>query len=481
MEAIYKNVIRADFLKVFQKQFKPKTRLFCNENYSQQEAIHRFLNEILITNFKSYVLEQSAYIIKKHHDQGNYTKEVEFSYNEFLSRSYNITKIFKQNMREASRELWRCDPSKHIKNETFVEITNFLHGFILNKANLDSLGQCREECDSFKMVKSKDCKKNNWCEKQVTCPKIIDCQYIDSSMTVCSSIMTKHNRRYEYIEFGNRITFGEKKICNGEITYLETYRNWLVWECSYCFCLCDEGPKYFSDRYINLRLSMSNISDNRVVTGLKFVKHNKIIHLQIQEGKLLEGGKIAPDSVQWVPPEDYKITDRYIHEGQDYHVITWEKRSMELTEIMAQNGSVVTGVRFKKIGTRLELEIMTTPFNFATGKLKQNPDKSSIFEEAPNIGLRHKFGNEIKLSSPDVPTRMTAPSNRFTTGKYIQFTNTDFYKDAAQTTVPFFDSQQVYSKHPVPLSGVGLFHKGRGGSGGFIAPKIFTYDFSQHL
>lgn len=54
-------------------------------------------------------------------------------------------------------------------------------------------------------------------------------------------------------------------------------------------------------------------------------------------------------------------------------------------------------------------------------------------------------------------------------------------KDAAQSTVPFIDTQEVTSNPPVPLSGVGIYHKGRQGYGGFLAPKIMTYDFTPHV
>lgn len=54
-------------------------------------------------------------------------------------------------------------------------------------------------------------------------------------------------------------------------------------------------------------------------------------------------------------------------------------------------------------------------------------------------------------------------------------------RDAAQTTVPFFDAQPVESLQAVPLSGAGIFHKGQNHFGGFIAPKIITYDFGKHL
>lgn len=54
-------------------------------------------------------------------------------------------------------------------------------------------------------------------------------------------------------------------------------------------------------------------------------------------------------------------------------------------------------------------------------------------------------------------------------------------KDAAQSTVPFIDIQEVISNPPVPLSGLGIYHKGQRGYGGFLAPKIMTYDFTPHI
>lgn len=65
--------------------------------------------------------------------------------------------------------------------------------------------------------------------------------------------------------------------------------------------------------------------------------------------------------------------------------------------------------------------------------------------------------------------------------QYLDFTNTDFDSDAAQSTIPFIDIQEVTSEPLVPLSGVGTYHKGRDLSGGFVALKIITYDFSPHI
>lgn len=67
------------------------------------------------------------------------------------------------------------------------------------------------------------------------------------------------------------------------------------------------------------------------------------------------------------------------------------------------------------------------------------------------------------------------------TSRYVEFTHTDFKKDMAQTTIPFIDSQPVTIYPHVPLRGAGIYYKGINGYGGFIAPSITTYDFSQHM
>lgn len=88
----------------------------------------------------------------------------------------------------------------------------------------------------------------------------------------------------------------------------------------------------------------------------------------------------------------------------------------------------------------------------------------------------------MSLRLPHIP--ILSPAKSLPTSKhnqYIKFTYTDMDKDAAQTTVPFIDIQEVTSQPPVPLSGVGIYHKGRDGFGGFLAPKLITYDFTTHI
>ena len=50
-----------------------------------------------------------------------------------------------------------------------------------------------------------------------------------------------------------------------------------------------------------------------------------------------------------------------------------------------------------------------------------------------------------------------------------------------QTTVPFIDAQDVAPETGTWLSGVGLYHKGKLGYGGYIGLSVQTFDFSRHL
>lgn len=88
----------------------------------------------------------------------------------------------------------------------------------------------------------------------------------------------------------------------------------------------------------------------------------------------------------------------------------------------------------------------------------------------------------MKLERPHVP--LLTPSKSIpdsVPNQFIRFRESDRNMDASQTTVPFLDAQPVVPTKPVPLAGAGLFHKGRPNFGGFIAPKVLTYDFGPHV
>ncbi|XP_074027669.1 uncharacterized protein [Leptinotarsa decemlineata] len=455
--------------------------MICNSKQSPQQVLYNLYNTIALTELKGYTMIQFSYMLLRLYNQGNFTTEAQIVRDRYEERTNNAIEIVKSAMNNVSRELWNCDPKKHIKGETYEEITQLLQGYVQNEVDLNPEGTCRENCQEYAYTKSHGCFNNLYCRQQRRCNgKIINCQYFDSDMWICPADPSS-GRRYEYIEYENGRVLGRKKGCSRGTTKVDSWWRWLFWHCSYCFCLCDEQGSN-SDRYMNMRAVIADIENNRVVTGLRFVKNNRIIHLQIQEGKLLPRGNIDINTVHWVPIKEFKITDRKVYNGQDYHTFTWEKRAVDLDDLEADEGYVLTGVRFKEIGSHLNFEIYVSKFDFDTGKLI-NPQSTSVWKDNTNTDSASKNPRtRVRLLSPDIPIRSPSPS--IPTSKpdqYIELTHTDLDRDAAQTTVPFLDAQKLESMQPVPLSGAGIFHKGRNFFGGFITPKIITYDFGKHL
>lgn len=62
---------------------------------------------------------------------------------------------------------------------------------------------------------------------------------------------------------------------------------------------------------------------------------------------------------------------------------------------------------------------------------------------------------------------------------YLQFTHSSIENDAAQSTIPYIDAQEVTLEPPMPLSGVGLYYKAKKGSGGFVGAQIMIYDYNE--
>lgn len=220
---------------------------------------------------------------------------------------------------------------------------------------------------------------------------------------------------------------------------------------------------------------------NRVVTGVRFKKVNRIIHIQIQEGELQARGFVNASTLSWKPVSDYKLLDRGIRNGLDYHTLSWDKRSIDLDDLIAPSSHVVTGMRFRVVGTHLNLEIRVTEADFATGRLI-HPEETSFWKSNDNTESSPDKRTPIKLKSPDISILSPTPSEiDSASNQYIEFTHTDLDRDVGQTTVPYLDAQDVISRVPVALSGAGIYHKGKALYGGFIGLKLITYDFQPHI
>ena len=102
-----------------------------------------------------------------------------------------------------------------------------------------------------------------------------------------------------------------------------------------------------------------------------------------------------------------------------------------------------------------------------------NIDEYKIFQERRT---------RVSLISPDIPTRFLGKNALDSVpNQFVLFDSTSASKDAAQTTVPYIDAQEIKPSSGVWLTGLGLYHKGTIGYGGFVGFMVQTLDFSNHL
>ncbi|KAL5276193.1 hypothetical protein ACFFRR_001797 [Megaselia abdita] len=453
----------------------------CATGQSAQQFVYSLYSDIALTELKGYMLMQFSWMMLRAYNKGNFSEEAESMRKDYEQRSETTIRLLQKVINRSERYVWKCDPSDYVKGGTYDEVTRLLQGYVENEVDMNSEGTCRETCAFYEVTKSHGCFKELFCSRQPKCSgKLLDCQYVDSDMWICPSQFLT-NRRYDYIEYESGRTLGRKGHCTRGRTKVDSWWRYLFWHCSYCFCICDEkGPK--SDRYFNLRETISDIDNNMVISGIRFIKVNRVFHLRIQEGQLLPRGMVNSSSLRWKPVDSYQIFDRDVVDGKDYHTLDHIKRIVDLDDVKADDPThVVTGVRFRVVGTHLNLEARLCEYDFVSGKLI-SPRTTTYWKSNDNNENSQEKRTEVTLRRPDIP--ISSPAKSLPTSRhnqFIKFTYTDMDKDAAQTTVPFIDIQEVTSKPPVPLSGVGIYHKGRDGFGGFLAPKLITYDFTSHV
>lgn len=203
------------------------------------------------------------------------------------------------------------------------------------------------------------------------------------------------------------------------------------------------------------------------------MKKNGIIHLSAVERSLLPNAQLELRNHSLVLNDSFSITDKDIKEGVDYHTMTYENRTINLDLISSSRDMLVTGVRFRVHSGAVHLQVRFTYFDESTGKLDLSED--SVWKMNSNI---HRY--VIPTKHLDVPIKSLNQTYAFGTidSEAVEFEPTGWVRDMAQTTVPFIDTVQVEPYEVMPLSGLGLFYKLQHGYGGYISPRLLTYDFA---
>lgn len=79
-----------------------------------------------------------------------------------------------------------------------------------------------------------------------------------------------------------------------------------------------------------------------MVTAIRLIKVDHIIHLQIQDGVMLPRGAINESTITWRPVDEYKIGITG-EKDKDYHEMSWEQRTIDLDNLIAPPNFVMTG------------------------------------------------------------------------------------------------------------------------------------------
>ncbi|KAJ6649489.1 hypothetical protein Bhyg_04725 [Pseudolycoriella hygida] len=435
-------------------------------------------NDLSKSQLGAYALVQlsqmflAAYVEKSYIEKG---KDLQKQFSEQMRKNQQHAKEL---MLLANRDVWKCDLSPQSYDDPKYQVMHFLEGFVENEANLNGNNDCTKSCPDYSSTKSYGCHEGTLCDKEPKNPKtrcngtILNCDFIEGDMTVCFT-ESYSDRRYTNIVLGSGKQLGSDN-CHRPTTSVTSWTRWFV-QCSNCFCLCDEMSEK-TDRYFSLKEVVSDTASNSIITGVGLFKVKGIFTWGIHQSEFLGNGRVNLTK-PWHP---FTLTEHFQPDGQvegvDYHTLTNQNRAINLDTVTVPVGSVVTGVRFKVIQGILNIEVRATKFEFSTGMLYN--DHKWICN-----GHENQLRAEISLKKSNIPTKATDYSvPNLEENKVVKFQPTGLYEDVAQTTIPFIDSQMVESfDREAPLSGVGIYFKGSPGFGGFIAPKVITYDMSSFI
>lgn len=160
--------------------------------------------------------------------------------------------------------------------------------------------------------------------------------------------------------------------------------------------------------------------------------------------------------------------------------MSYESRAVDLDVLKALPGHVITGLRFRRLGSHLNLEARMTPIDFKTGQLEV--ESSAWIGNDKTQASYQDRRTRVSIISPDIPTNyLSKNSIDSRDNQFVLFDSTSASKDAAQTTIPYIDAQAVAPNAGVWITGIGLYHKGSIGYGGFLGFLLQTLDFSNHL
>ena len=161
------------------------------------------------------------------------------------------------------------------------------------------------------------------------------------------------------------------------------------------------GPN--SDRYWSLKPITSDIESNKIITGARLVKKDRIIQIEIEQSTALPEGNVNETQRSWLGNTDFMSTE----DRQNVHEMTYEARALDLDILEAPPGHVITGLRFRLLGGHVNLEAQITPINFKDGQLDSN---TSTWIGNDRTQASESRRTRVSVIVPDIPTRYLGKS-----------------------------------------------------------------------
>ncbi|XP_044581581.1 uncharacterized protein LOC123263110 [Cotesia glomerata] len=360
----------------------------------------------------------------------------------------------------------------------YIELERAYQVTIVSEEKMDKTGSCSHNCDLSKVS----------INPGEECQDYTQCTFISHGFDVCEA--QNSARRYDWVKDRNNTVYGTPSACNGRTKSFFNMNIWLLslTSCDYCVCTCVSKPRHDPHTLtaVSFREQTSDVVNDKVVVGLRFVKKDYMLHIQIAEARLLPYGKINASTFTWKPLENFELKEQeqkfYIKSsfgrmealslGKDWG----HASSINLDDVVAPKDYIVTGVRFRYAGDNLacpvfqsgslELQLQVRKLDFAGGYISE-------FYSPKWISAGKKYHSELVLCEPDNPLKASMNTELSASGHFVRFQASDFRKDAGQSTVPFFDGFDVLGTPLVPLKGAGVFHRGLKGFGGFVSLKIY--------
>ncbi|XP_011307579.1 uncharacterized protein [Fopius arisanus] len=349
----------------------------------------------------------------------------------------------KNAMHMAPADLTTCEPSDgiRVRDETYFEAEK-LEQVSIFRFDLKDNG-----CENVinKKLFTFTSERDN-CSGQLS-----DCKY-SKWLSVCR--LDNGSNRYQWIksEVGN---YGMKlKNCpNGTISEYKGVDNLSY---GHCICNCRGHMRH----WISVTPVLANTSDNMVVTGARFVWKDRILYIQLKQGRLVKNAWVDPSSQSWIPlPNNPEVME-----------ITPANTKFYLDVIRVPVDQVVVGVTFEN-NKGCSIVVSAKRFNYTTGEM---------YDDIMDRDADHSEYDELQV--PRRNSIYTSKRHTSLTGKkWVTLAHSDWRHDVGQSVVPLFDGIAIETNPPLPLGGFGIIHKGTKGYAGYISPKLTSYPYSKIL